>query len=184
MSSKDKPHGKFQFPVRHSHTIKEGEIIYWSDKQTNDKGDKVHFGEPKVILIKGLHNYPLNDFDGKYGMSNYSFGIPITSKKQGDDIVYAVNSDAFKEIINATKWSSGFTDHNMFRYFKPDFYTHFLGKPSSVLSETSKPKSIDLCTDVISPVVLNKKQPKKVKLTRKPKKVKGGNSKTKKYYFF
>jgi hypothetical protein len=60
-------------------------------------------------------------------MSNYSFGIPISSKKEGDDIVEAINSDKFNRLISATKWSSGFTDHNMFRYFRPDFYKQFLG---------------------------------------------------------
>ena len=117
---------EFKYPVKHSHTIKEGDIIYWSN--TKDKG---HFGEPKVILTKGLYIYPYNDYEGKYGMSNYSFGIPITSKKQGDDIVKALNTNDFLEIINATKWSSGFTDHNMFKYFKPDFYKSFLGKSNA-----------------------------------------------------
>lgn len=37
-------------------------------------------------------------------MSQITFGIPITSKKQGDEIVKAINSDKFKQIINATKW--------------------------------------------------------------------------------
>jgi hypothetical protein len=30
------------------------------------------------------------------------------------------------DLIKSTKWSSGFTDHNMFKYFKPDFYKYFL----------------------------------------------------------
>ena len=112
---------KYKYPIRHSHTDKDGEILYWTDD--NKKG---HFGVPKVILIKGTYIYPLNDFEGKYGMSNYSFGIPITSKKEGDDIVKALNTDKFIEIIKATKWQSGFTDHNMFKYFKPEFYKQFL----------------------------------------------------------
>jgi hypothetical protein len=122
--------GKFKHPVRHSHTIKEGEVIYW----TNEKKD--HFGVPKVILIKGTYIYPLNDYEGKYGMTNYSFGIPIKSKKEGDDIVKALNTKEFLEIISATKWQSGFTDHNMFKYFKPDFYKHFLGKSSKRSKES------------------------------------------------
>ena len=89
------------------------------------------FGIPKVILVKGLYTYPYNDYKGEYGMSNYSFGIPIKSKKEGDCIVEAINTDNFADIIKATKWSSGFTDHNMFKYFQPDFYKDFLGKTSS-----------------------------------------------------
>jgi len=104
-------------------------FLHW----TNNKNPPIDkfvemFGVPKVILIKGTYTYPLNDFDGKYAVSNYSFGIPITSKKQGDDIVKVINGDHFNEIIQATKWNSGFTDHNMFKYFKPDFYKYFLDK--------------------------------------------------------
>ena len=61
-------------------------------------------------------------------MSLLAFGIPISSKKQGDDIVKAVNSNEFKEIIKATKWTAFQTDWRMFKYFKPDFYIHFLKK--------------------------------------------------------
>ena len=118
--------GLFKYPVRHTHTIKDGDVLYWSN--TNKNG---HFGEKKVILGKGLYPYPYNDYKGEYGMSNYSFGIPISSKKEGDDIVEAINSVKFNRLISATKWSSGFTDHNMFRYFRPDFYKQFLGKQSA-----------------------------------------------------
>ena len=59
-------------------------------------------------------------------MSQITFGIPITSKKQGDDIVAAINTDDFKEIIKATKWGAFQTDWRMFKYFKPDFYKYFL----------------------------------------------------------
>lgn len=81
---------------------------------------------PKVILNANENQYPVNDYDGKYGMSELSFGIPIRSKKQGDDIVKAINSSEFKEIIKATKWGAFQTDYKMFKYFKPDFYKHFL----------------------------------------------------------
>ena len=64
-------------------------------------------------------------------MSQLTFGIPITSKKQGDDIVNAINTDAFKEIIKATKWGAFQTDYKMFKYFKPDFYKSFLGKSNA-----------------------------------------------------
>jgi superfamily II DNA or RNA helicase len=122
----------FKYPIRHSHTIIGGDILYWSSTKTPPVKDMVQmFGIPKVILVKGLYTYPYNDYKGEYGMSNYSFGIPIKSKKEGDCIVEAINTDNFSDIIKATKWSSGFTDHNMFKYFRPDFYKDFLGKTSS-----------------------------------------------------
>ena len=134
----DKPHiskeknGTFIYPVKHTHTIKDGDIYFWSN--TNKNG---HFGEKKVILGKGLYPYPYNDYNGDYGMSNYSFGIPITSKKEGDDIVEAINSEGFKRLISATKWSSGFTDHNMFKYFRPDFYKDFIGKDRKLFEHST-----------------------------------------------
>lgn len=120
--------GSYKYPILHSHTIKDGNIFYWTNAKDITGKNFVNMFVPKVILIKGVYAYPLNDYKGEYGMSNYSFGLPISSKKEGDDIVKAINSDGFKRLISATKWSSNFTDHNMFRYFKQDFYKFFLKK--------------------------------------------------------
>lgn len=120
--------GSYKYPILHSHTIKDGNIFYWTNAKEITGKKFVNMFVPKVILIKGVYVYPLNDYKGEYGMSNYSFGLPISSKKEGDDIVKAINSDGFKRLISATKWSSNFTDHNMFRYFKQDFYKFFLKK--------------------------------------------------------
>jgi hypothetical protein len=111
---------KYKYPVVHS--INQTGLVCW---YTDDK-TKGHFGVPKVLLNFNEQQYPVNDYDGKYGMSQITFGIPITSKKQGDDIVKAINTDAFKEIIRATKWGAFQTDWRMFKYFKPDFYKVFL----------------------------------------------------------
>ncbi|NBO23278.1 hypothetical protein EBU94_08080 [bacterium] len=111
------------FPIRHSHTRKNGEIIFWCN--ADDIKNKKLLGVPKVILIRGNYTYPLNDFEGKYALSNYSFGIPISTKEEGDAIVKAVNSDKFDILLKATKWSMGFTHHNMFKYIVEDFYKYF-----------------------------------------------------------
>ena len=86
------------------------------------KERKKHFGVSKVLFNFNEKQYPFNDFDGKYGMSQLTFGIPIKSKKQGEDIIRAVNSPKFQEILEATKWSSFQTDYRMFYYFDPEFY--------------------------------------------------------------
>ena len=117
---------KYKYPIVHS--INQEGLVFW---YTDDK-TKGHFGVPKVLLNFNRHQYPVNDYEGKYGMSQITFGIPITSKKQGDGIVKAINSDAFKEIIKATKWGAFQTDWRMFKYFKPDFYKHFLDKSEAV----------------------------------------------------
>ena len=123
---------KYKYPIVHS-INKKGIIFSYTDENT-----KGHFGTSKVILGLGRNQYPVNDYDGKYGMSLLTFGIPITSKKQGDDIVNAVNSNEFKEIIKATKWTAFQTDWRMFKYFKPNFYTYFLKKQNTVKNKSHK----------------------------------------------
>ena len=84
-----------------------------------------HFGKPKVILNSNIiqYSYPeQNDYTGKYGMSQLSFGLPIKSKKEGDDILNIIDTDVFKQIIKSTKWSLFQTDYKMFKYFKKDWY--------------------------------------------------------------
>jgi hypothetical protein len=115
----------YKYPVAHSITLQGVGFLY-----SSIKSDK-HFGIPKVILSSNENQYPVNDYDGKYGTSNNTFSIPTTSKKHGDCLVEAINTDDFKEIIRATKWGTFQTDYKMFKYFRPDFYKDFLGKTSS-----------------------------------------------------
>jgi hypothetical protein len=126
--------GKFVYPVVHTITQSGLGIRYTDD---NTKG---HFGIPKVLLNKNERQYPVNDFEGKYGMSELTFGIPISSKEEGDLIVRAINTDRFKEIIKATKWSTFQTEYKMFKYFKPDFYKEFLPKDGASRRRTRRAK--------------------------------------------
>jgi hypothetical protein len=152
--------GNFKYPVIHGITEAGLVFIYANE---NDKG---HFGVSKVILNSNRNQYPVNDYNGEYGMSELSFGIPITSKKQGDDIVNAINSDEFKEIIKATKWGAFQTDYKMFKYFKPDFYKYFLDR------ETAGLKIKQFVT---------KKRREKHNVTKKSK---GGHTRKKRSIFF
>lgn len=121
------PTETFKYPVVHGVNQSGLTILY-----ANDNTKPGHFGTPKVILSFGRHQYPYNDHEGKYGMSQITFGIPISSKEEGDAIVEAMNTDSFKEIIKATKWGAFQTDYKMFKYFRPDFYKEFLKKPEEV----------------------------------------------------
>ena len=138
----DKPHmskektDEYKYPVVHSIT-KDGLGLRYSNDNT-----KGHFGVPKVILNKNEHQYShqeQNDYKGKYGMSELSFGIPINSKQEGDQILQAILTQEFKKIIAATKWTAFQTDHRMFKYFKPDFYKYLLkGKLPNKTRKLSK----------------------------------------------
>ena len=130
--------GKFKHPIVHSITQNPLNIEWYTDDDT-----KGHFGIPKVILNFNRHQYShpeQNDYTGKYGMSQISFGIPIKSKREGDEILKAIQTDTFKEIIKATKWGAFQTDYRMFKYFKPDFYKILL-KMQKVKTPTPKVKT-------------------------------------------
>lgn len=112
---------KSNFHHKVVHSIKQDGITYW---YTNDK-TKGHFGVPKVILNFNEQQYShkeQNDYEGKYGMSQISFGLPIRSKKEGDEILKSIDTGVFKTMIAATKWGAFQTDYRMFRYFRPDWY--------------------------------------------------------------
>lgn len=109
----------FTLPVMNSMTLK-GNALLYAD------ADKGHFGVPKVILSVGRNQYPYNDFKGEYGLSDSVFGIPIQSNEEGEQIVQAINSDMFKNILKATKWGTYQTEHRMFKYIRPDFWKQFV----------------------------------------------------------
>ena len=83
--------------------------------------DSSQFGVAKVILNVNEKQYPVNDWQGKYGMSQLSFGLPIRSRAEGDRLVACIQSPLFQEIVKMTKWGSFQTDYRMFPYFRRDF---------------------------------------------------------------
>jgi len=104
-----------KFPVIHTLTAKGMGIRY-----AKHKSDK-QFGIPKVILNFNEKQYPVNDYTGKYGMSQLSFGIPIRNKTEGEQMVKCIETPVFQEVLKATKWGSFQTDYRMFKYFRKDF---------------------------------------------------------------
>lgn len=112
----------YNMPVVHTMTKKDGLGFVYS------KEDKGQFNVPKVILSFGEFQYPYNDWKGEYGMSQICYGLPITSKEEGDKIVEAINSVKFKEILKYTKWSTFQTDWRMFNNFRKDFWLEFTVK--------------------------------------------------------
>jgi hypothetical protein len=108
-----------KYPV--VHTInKFGLGIKYFDKL--QEKDTTHFGVAKVLLNQNELQYPYNDFKGEYGMSQLTFGIPISSKEEGDEIIKFLNSDKGKRLIASTKWNTYYTDYGMFKSFKKNWY--------------------------------------------------------------
>ena len=87
---------EFIYPVIHNMTKEYGNGYVFSNE------NKGHFGVKKVVLSFGEFQYPFNDYKGKYGMSQICFGLPISSKKEGDDICEAIKSDKFKMVLRNT----------------------------------------------------------------------------------
>jgi hypothetical protein len=110
----------YTYPIIHNMTKEYGNGYVYSNE------DKGHFGIKKVVLSFGEFQYPYNDYDGKYGMSQICYGLEIKSKEEGDNICKAINSDSFKDILKYTKWSTFQTDWRMFKYFKKDFWKEFI----------------------------------------------------------
>jgi hypothetical protein len=105
-----------RIPVVHNITRKGLGIRFAKEKL------ETQLGVPKVLLNFNERQYPYNDYRGEYGMSQLTFGIPIKSKKEGDEWISAIESPAFEEIIRATKWGAFQTDYRMFKYFDPKIY--------------------------------------------------------------
>jgi len=103
------------YPVVHTLTKKGVGLRYAAER------DPRQFGVPKLILNVNEKQYPVNDWQGKYGMSQLSFGIPVRSRAEGERWMKCMASPVFADVLRATKWGSFQTDHRMFSYFRPDF---------------------------------------------------------------
>jgi hypothetical protein len=79
----------------------------------NDKG---HFGVSKVIVSMGTGKAIL-DWEGQYGMCEISFGIPISSKEEGEKLVDYFSTEYFQNILQAIKWKLVQIDYKTFSYF-------------------------------------------------------------------
>ena len=75
-----------------------------------------------MLLNQNELQYPYNDYKGEYGMSQLTFGIAISSEKEGNEIVEFLNSNKGKRLIAATKWNTYYTDYGMFKSFNKNWY--------------------------------------------------------------
>jgi hypothetical protein len=87
---------------------------------------KNYINNKKVILSLGRYPYPFNDYNGEYGLSCYTFGIEIDDKEHGDNIILAIKSDKFTNLLKNNKFGSYNIDWRMFKYFKKDFWRDFV----------------------------------------------------------
>ena len=120
---------EFQYPVALSFKNDSKRLIYSSKKLS-------HFGVPKIICnsnggVGGL--YPYNDWEGEYGMNPLCFGISISSKEEGDEIVKALNTKKFKDFVSSILWSGFLIHHKVFECLKKDFWKQFVDANGNVI---------------------------------------------------
>jgi hypothetical protein len=90
----------------------------------NNKG---HFGIMKVIIGETGIDNAINDYEGKYGMTQDSFAFKISSKNEGDEILKIIKTPEFKKLLKEScSWSNFRIDWRLFTYFKKDFYKYFI----------------------------------------------------------
>ena len=118
--SKDKTN-IFKYPLIYLTPLKGIRYMY---SCVNNKG---HFKIPKVIIGETGMDNAINDYKGEYGMTQDSFGIIINNKIEGNNILKAIKSEKFKNLIkNSCSWSNFRIDWKLFTYFKKDFWKEFI----------------------------------------------------------
>ena len=119
-TQKDKTN-EFKYPI--IHTIPKTGIRYIYSN-CNDKG---HFGISKVIFGQSNCENPYIDMTGKYGMSEHSMAIKVSSSKESKNIEKCLKSEKFNnKVLNSCLWSNFMIDWRLFTYFKKDFWKEFI----------------------------------------------------------
>jgi len=115
---------EYKYPCVYSIVGNNEPNLFYSN--TNQNG---HFGIPKLILGNGSNPKCFIDYDGEYGMTQFSYGIVDTIENL-EKIKKVLESDEFQEINLATKFVA--TAGNPLAYpriislFKKDFWKEFI----------------------------------------------------------
>jgi len=109
---------EFKYPVIHS-TPKSGTRMVWSSR--NDNG---HYGISKVVFGDSGIYEAVVDLEGRYAMTQHAMAIQVSNLEEASRIKACLESESFKQILNACTWSSFAIEWNMFSDFKGDFYSY------------------------------------------------------------
>jgi hypothetical protein len=102
-------------------TTKDGTINLWYSC-TNQKG---HFGVPKVIWSNGAASTPILDLEGKYGLTQFSYGI-IDTTENLEKIFEAIQTDEFIELMKYSDGKIHKYNYKVIAEFKKDFWKEFI----------------------------------------------------------
>ena len=101
---------------------------------SNEK--KEHFNVPKVIWSNGAGTYPIIDYDGKYGLTQFCYGI-VDKKENLEKIKIALNNKKFIDLMEYVKYTENKYNYKIIALFKKDFYKYFYQVRSMPFSITS-----------------------------------------------
>lgn len=119
---KDTKTDEFKYPLIHS-TTKKGVRYKWTNTLDPSVRKKIDmFGVQKVIFGETGINNAIIDTEGKYGLTNNSIGIKINNMEEGIKLKTALESEMFKNVLNACSWGNYRIEWRMFNYFRKDWY--------------------------------------------------------------
>jgi hypothetical protein len=110
---------EFKYPIVYT-TVKKGKkinCIYSNIKEVN------HF-VPKVIWSNGVGSHPIVDNDGKYGLTQFAYGI-IDNVNNLEYIKKAMDSEKFLNLMNYVKYTNNKYNYKIIGLFKKNFYKYF-----------------------------------------------------------
>ena len=110
---------EFKYPCCYTITIKDGMKCFYSSEK------KGHFDIPKVIWSNGLGTYPIIDENGKYGLTQFSYGI-IDNKENLNNIKLSLENTNFIKLMEYVKFTNNKYNYKVIALFKKDFWKEFI----------------------------------------------------------
>jgi hypothetical protein len=122
----DKPHMDMtkssdqKYPCVYTITKKDGINLWYSSTNMNGL-----FNTPKVIWTNGLGTYPILDKSGKYGLTQFAYGISDKVENL-DNIEKALKSDEFLNLMKSIRFTNNIYDYKIISTFRKDFWKDFI----------------------------------------------------------
>jgi len=110
---------EYKYPCCYSITTTNGLKIYYSNIK------KEHFGIKKIIWSNGGGTYPIIDYNGEYGLTQFCYGIE-DSIENLEKIKIAMESNEFINLMKYVKYTENKYNYKVMSLFKKDFWKEFI----------------------------------------------------------
>ena len=115
------------YPCVYTITKRDGLKYFYS---TNNKNG--HFGQTKLIWSNGLGTYPILDESGKFGLTQFSYGI-IDNIENLKLIKKVFESTLFIQLMNFIKFTNNKYHYKLISTFRKDFWKEFLDEDGNII---------------------------------------------------